>query len=464
MSAGKVTRRAALGRIAALGSAAAAMAACGATPAPPAAEATVAGSETAAVAPEVTAPPATGTEITLSVMQWGSVLGDHELLVSGAFERFKAKNPGIVPTLDSSPWATYWTKINTLAAAGTMPDLYSQSLAYSWDHANTGLAMNLQPFFERDLDFDKYFMEVDFSCCRYPSLENGDWYSFPPNWVGAALFYNKNILDEAGVAYPDETWTYDDLLSTAKVLTKVEGDQTVQWGTEAAYADSGHPLITLVHSYGGRLISEDYRKCMLTQPEALEAVQWAVDAVHKDKVAISPTASKGFPEGAFASGVIGMSVRATYNAYAWKDAEFGWDTTYAPKGPVRRAVSTGPGLLAIGRTTKEAEAAWRLFAHWIGEEEQTLLDVVLPGGVPILKSAAHSDAWIKREGHHMDLLLDTEAYTYASQYGGPSWMEWNNALNSEFESVYLEEKPVEEAMQAACAAIDGVLAGIKWPK
>jgi multiple sugar transport system substrate-binding protein len=42
------------------------------------------------------------------------------------------------------------------------------------------------------------------------------------------LYYNKAIFDEAKVAYPTDSWTWDDLLDAAKKLTIVESNGRVK--------------------------------------------------------------------------------------------------------------------------------------------------------------------------------------------------------------------------------------------
>lgn len=41
-----------------------------------------------------------------------------------------------------------------------------------------------------------------------------------------ALWYNKTLFDEAGISYPDETWTWD----TLKMQPKTDKDDGSQYG------------------------------------------------------------------------------------------------------------------------------------------------------------------------------------------------------------------------------------------
>jgi len=190
-----VTRRGALKRLLGLGAGAVALAACGATPTPQVVEKivtsvvekevtkivegtpqvvletvvvekvvkeTVVVEETQVVEKEVTVQ-VNQPEITVTMMQWGESMGIVQDINERVFARFREKHPNIKPVLEAAPWTEFWTKLQTLAAAGDMPDIYSQSIAYGWDHADKRIAMDLQPLLERDVNLDDYFMEIETS-------------------------------------------------------------------------------------------------------------------------------------------------------------------------------------------------------------------------------------------------------------------------------------------------------------
>ncbi|ETJ29197.1 ABC transporter, substrate-binding protein, partial [human gut metagenome] len=41
---------------------------------------------------------------------------------------------------------------------------------------------------------------------------DGKNYAIPKDYDTVGLWYNKTLFDEAGISYPDETWTWDTLL------------------------------------------------------------------------------------------------------------------------------------------------------------------------------------------------------------------------------------------------------------
>ena len=49
----------------------------------------------------------------------------------------------------------------------------------------------------------------------------GSVYGFPRDIGLEVLYYNKDHFDAAGLSYPDDSWTWDDLLAAAETLTEI---------------------------------------------------------------------------------------------------------------------------------------------------------------------------------------------------------------------------------------------------
>ncbi len=115
-----------------------------------------------------------------------------------------------------------------------------------------------------------------------------------------AVYYNKAIFDEYGVAYPEAGWTWDDLLATAQELTvDTDGDgQTDIWGIQLP-----GPWTTgfeyWIGAAGGSLISEDGTTFSgyMDSPETAAAVQFYKDLYNTYSVAPPPADMSAFGGG-----------------------------------------------------------------------------------------------------------------------------------------------------------------------
>jgi multiple sugar transport system substrate-binding protein len=401
-------------------------------------------------------------EITLKMMCWEGAIGSRELVTDALIPGFLEQHPNVTIEYEAMPWSEYWTKIGAVAAAGGMPDIYCNSVAYLWDHANRGLSANIQPFFDADLNEDDYFMELT-AVERYPDA-NADLYGFPFRWVVGALFYNKQLFDEAGLDYPTDEWTYADVLAAAQQLTKdTDGDGEIdQWGV---LATTDHIFLdSVIKSNGGQVINDDYTQCMLTEPEAVAAIQWMVDLVHVHKVSPSPAVAQGFAQGIFPSGKVAMMVTGSYQTVPWSQIEdFEWDVVMQPAGTVSRVVYGGPDSLSISMSSQHKEMAWEFLKYMISPETQARGDLIGLGSLPILREAAYADAWLNAAGQpgNARIFADSGPYVVGADFGS-QWIEWRaTIMNNELAMALLNQRSVEESAAAACQAIDAVLATIE---
>lgn len=67
-----------------------------------------------------------------------------------------------------------------------------------------------------------------------------------------ALWYNKTMFDQAGIKYPDASWTWDTFRAAAKKLTKADGSQ---YGYTLRPSEDQTGWYNMVYSMGGEIIS-----------------------------------------------------------------------------------------------------------------------------------------------------------------------------------------------------------------
>lgn len=158
-------------------------------------------------------------DVTISYACWDS--GQAEKLKTVA-EEFEKDNPGIHIDIQVNGWNDYWTALEAAGTGGSLPDTF-------WMHSN-----NIYYYASNDqlLDLTDYIAQsADVDLSKYPQGLNdiysldGKQYAIPKDYDTIALWYNKTLFDEAGISYPDETWTWDTLKEAAKKLTKPDGSQ-----------------------------------------------------------------------------------------------------------------------------------------------------------------------------------------------------------------------------------------------
>jgi multiple sugar transport system substrate-binding protein len=189
------------------------VAAPAATPAPaqPAAPAATAAPSTT----EAPAQPAGGQPVTLLWGFWGSPeeKASHERVA----QAFMQTHPNIKIDYFFTPYEDYSTKLKTLWAGGdptAIPDVF-----FLWptpSYAARGVLEDLTPYIQKDnYNLNDYWPNL-LASASY----QGKIYGFPRDIEAHALYYNKALFDAAGVQYPTDNWTWDDLIAASQKLVK----------------------------------------------------------------------------------------------------------------------------------------------------------------------------------------------------------------------------------------------------
>lgn len=380
-------------------------------------------------------------------------------LTRGVVEPFEADHPGVTVDLQEIPWDGYYEKYQTLSAAGQAPDLAFVSAAWIQDFAKLGVALNLDPYAELAGVFgpdeaDKYFLST-LDGLRYPGT-SGSLYAIPYEWVTIAFYYNKDIFDAAGEDYPTDSWTYDDVLAAAQRLTQQSGDRTEQYGMISHW---GYDVIdSSIHANGGSILNEDYSGAALDTPTNIETIQWWTDLINVHNVAPLPAEfADGGTVNLFASGRVAMAILGVWGIETFRpDADFAWDIAMMPVGKEMQTAVQWPNQVAIAAGTEHPEEAFNFALYMIRPDRPA--DTVGIGKVPVVKDLAFSEKWLEegKDPANKEAILEMGDLNVPLEFGF-RWTEWREAMDQELQLSYLGERPVEESVAAAHAAIQAVL-------
>ena len=323
-----------------------------------------------------------GGPVTLTMTAWG---GDvDKKTYEQRLELAHNKYPNITVKLQMSPGGEdYAQKISTAIAGGTGPDILEiaeQTPAFGSKNQIRALDDNIAG---SKLDLNAMYGD------RVPKIfqYDGKQYAMPDRSGAMVLYYNKKMFDAAGVAYPTVDWGWDDLLAASQKLTIREGDQVKQWGFGTI---SWYPYwMTFLYQNGGQVL-DDARKPVINSAQNVEAMQWYNDLAWKHKV--SPTLrdwanyGKGVgPDQLFAQGKLAMEITGFWNLAAANSVQgLDWDVAPLWRGK-QRATSAFFNGLAISRTSKHPDEAWKVIEFLASEE----------GQLPIIDNAEDAPANLK---------------------------------------------------------------------
>jgi multiple sugar transport system substrate-binding protein len=282
---------------------------------------------------------------------------------------FQADHPGIQVFFVPDP-EDYQARVLADFQAGTAPDIFQGCCTHFPSWAQMGYTLDLQHYVATNLDQS---IIDDWDPAQYHAFFTDDGRQFGlPKYHGAlALYYNKDLFDAYGVAYPDDTWTYDDYLEAMRLLTHDRnGDgATDLWGSMIDI--SWDRLQVHVNAWGGHFVDpNDATHSLMDQPEAMAAMEWVRARMWDDRVMASSLDVQNMTtREAFVSQQVAM---VEDGSWALKDiltgADFHIGVAPMPRGPVRRATLTTTDGFGIYADTEHPDQAWEVMKFLISED------------------------------------------------------------------------------------------------
>jgi multiple sugar transport system substrate-binding protein len=254
--------------------------------------------------------------------------------------------------------------------AGTAADVFQGCCSYLPIWAQKGFLLDLSSYVQADLDRETI---ADWDPVQYNAFftREGRQYALPKYHGALALYYNKDLFDQANLDYPTDSWTHDDYIAAMEHLSKShkqEGQPGV-WGSMTNI--SWERLQVHVNAWGGHFVDpNDRTKSQMAQPQALQALEWLRARMWDDKVMATEldVQNKGTQE-AFIAGQLAMVEEGSWalkNVLA--NANFRVGLAVFPAGPARRATLATKDGFGIYARTKHPEAAWELIKFLISKE------------------------------------------------------------------------------------------------
>lgn len=330
---------------------------------------------------------------------------------------------GIEVKFEITPWAQYWTKLETAVTGKNAADVFNVNIPRAIDYIDNGI---LEPLDGIDVDLDR----IPSQYLESYTGSDGKLYGVPKDFDTNALFYNKTMFDEAGIAYPDDTWTWDTWKDVAKQLTDTDKGiygmaipPTWQGGYyETIYQNGGAPFI------------EDGTKSGFDQPETIAGVEYWYSFVEEGSGTPIELITNTNSNELLLSGKVAMAVDGSYQVPVLFKEDFGnehIDVAPLPKGKERATTSNSlANVVFSGSKNKESAKKW---IEYLSSEE-SMKHVAQAGGIiPVLEGT--QDAWVNA---HPDKNI--QVFIDAVEYAVPLPGYKNSSA-----AIAIEQDPINEA-------------------
>lgn len=377
---------------------------------------------------------------------------DWAIMDTSIIDDFNAANPDIEVQYHAIPdnGSDKLTQLDILAMGGGEIDVMPGSDGEQMLRMKNGMYAPIDEFIEKDgISMKDNFGEI----LSYASYD-GITYGYPIRSTIEGIWYNKDMFDAAGIAYPDGSWTWDEYREIAEKLTSGTGDSKV-YGTythtfNGQWAPIGNEVSPWYGEDGTCNIMADGFKTSLERRKELDdaGLQLSFSQI---------IATKANQSSAFLGGKCAMVQAGSWIVQNIKDKEnypHDFKIGVAPLPRFDDSVkadnnfSVAATILAIPATSSHKEEAWKFIRYMVEEGAERVAGT---GNYPSYKPA-YNDSLIQTFIKGSELEIDDvrvlfEDMTAVSQKPtGLGAAEYQQSMQEQTQLYFNGEKTVDEVL------------------
>ena len=347
-------------------------------------------------------------------------------------------------------WDTLYQQLATSLPVGEGPDIMACAIQRIPGYAESGALIPIDDIYEsKQVNADK--MPAVFN----ENLQyDGHYYGVPVDIATLCLYYNKDLFDEAGIDYPTDDWTWDDLQSAALELTKdIDGEHQYGFGMATNNTIQMWPI--MLWAGGGDIITDN--KSVLNSQENIDTITRWSDLIKNKGIGPVTCSGADIDTSLFSTGKIAMYFCGPWAAGSFDAAGVNYGIAGVPSGPAGKAtLADGVGMyMTSSADESKKEAIYDFFAYWQSVDAQVEWSGTV--GYPVANTDAMED----------DRLADDEvvqlfsaqlpyAHFYLPQLSNFTEID-TDVLTPAIENILLNDVDITKTLNDASEQIDAML-------
>lgn len=355
-------------------------------------------------------------------------------------DAYTALHPDVEIEVQVTSWSEYWTKLEAAGESNTMPDIFWMHTDQILYYADFGILADLTDLYD-GVEPDYYTTHFSDVSIGNASGSDGRLYGVPKDKDNVVMVYNKEMFDAAGVSYPDESWTWDDLTAASQTIYNATGKYGYM-----AYSDEQLGYWNFVYQKGGYILDENNMYAGYTQPATAEAIKYYVNLQQNNWCPDQTFFAETSPGTAFFSGMGSMFFEGSWNLLSelqnYPDMVGRWDIAPLPacpdplSGDGRATISNGLcySTAAAGKNLEIVKDVLRFFGSEEGQRIQGESGAAIPAYLGL------EDSWTV-SFRQFDYLIDVDVCydqfeTCVKYINNASRRKWKSTVADEMVRVY----------------------------
>jgi multiple sugar transport system substrate-binding protein len=387
----------------------------------------------------------TAQELRVIVAEYSSATGPYFEEVAAGFEE---QNPDADIQIEVVPWDVLLQRLTTDISGGSTPDLSIIGTRWLIDFVSEGIAAPLDEYM--DDDFRSRFIDVFLE----PSVLEGRTYGLPIAASARAMYYNRDLLDQAGIDGPPDTWS--ELMEDAQAISDL-GEDIAGFGLQGSEIETDVYFYYAFWAFGGDLVDEDGTSGLDTEA-GYQAAQLYKDLIDAGVTQPGVTGyTREEVQNLFKQGRVGMMITAPFlsTQIASEAPDLNYGVAAIPAGPEGARGTYGvTDSIIMFENSQNKDLAWN-FLDYLFQTEQRATFTEGEGFLPVNREVAEMPAFADNPDLAQFTALLPEA-RFAPVI--PGWEEIASITSDALQRIYLGEAEPQAALDAAAAEIDQILA------
>ncbi|MGQ7847415.1 ABC transporter substrate-binding protein [Granulosicoccus sp. 3-233] len=388
---------------------------------------------------------ASADTLRVTVAEYSSKTGPYFEEAANAFEQ---ANPDTTVQIEVVPWDVLLQKLTTDISGNANADLSIIGTRWLLDFVQEGLAAPL------DSHMDEAFKERFFDVFLSPSIMDGQTYGLPVAASARAMYYNKDLFEQAGIESVPQTW--EELGAAARKISAL-GDDIAGFGLQGKEIETDVYFYYAFWAYGGQLIDDDGTSGLDSEAAylAAETYKSLIDANATQPGVTSY--SREDVQNLFKQGKVGMMITAPFLSTQLRDEapDLQYGVAAIPAGPDGDRGTYGvTDSIIMFENSEVKDTAWKFLdmlftTEW--REKFTAGEGFLPVNQEVAATPAFADNADLKE--FTALLPDAR---FAPVISG--WEEIAAKTSDAVQRIYLGEADIRQSLDDAAASINDILA------
>ncbi|KOX09361.1 ABC transporter substrate-binding protein [Micromonospora profundi] len=380
----------------------------------------------------------TGPKVDLKL--WNGFTGGDGEIFKTLVNQFNTEHQNIAVSVATYQWEDYYNKLPGAASSGNGPDIAVMHMDQLATFAARGVISELD-----DVAKNLELSEGDFAPTVWKGgLYNNKRYGIPLDMHPLGFYYNKSVMEKAGLD-PNKPPTTKDDFTAALVELKKSGVQGF-WVSPFQFT-GGMTFYSLLNQWGGTLFDADVAKATFNSDPAVEACTWFVDMI-----------KQGHSPANVGQDAEYLAFKSGKNAFTWngiwqindlkKSPEVQWGVAPLPQiGSKPAAWANSHNFTIVKQRANNANkvSAAKVFINWLSQHS---LDWAKGGQIPARKDV--------REGAEFKALPEISALAPELDYAAfppaaPGLGEVITTFYNSFNEAALGKKTPKQALDDGVA-------------